>query len=174
MVWARILANITGTVIQELLFRNEYLAAENPHFGKQKSSAARCFPREKGATLAEIACRLRQPPLMPPLGFYSSLSAIIGGRELAAGTGLEIPFPGAEIGIAVCLGADAACTRAFAARVASSICPGLRRNSTPVLGEPCTSIIAFHRQPESPNRFNSVYGTIHKSVHRSLSVAGVQ
>jgi len=29
MDWARILAYITGTVGQELLLRNEYLAAEN-------------------------------------------------------------------------------------------------------------------------------------------------
>ena len=29
MNWARILAYITGTVDQELLLRNEYLAAEN-------------------------------------------------------------------------------------------------------------------------------------------------
>jgi hypothetical protein len=29
MNWARILAHVTGTVDQELLLRNEYLAAEN-------------------------------------------------------------------------------------------------------------------------------------------------
>jgi putative transposase len=29
MIWARILAYITGTVDHELLLRNEYLAAEN-------------------------------------------------------------------------------------------------------------------------------------------------
>ncbi len=29
MIWARMLAYITGTVDQELLLRNEYLAAEN-------------------------------------------------------------------------------------------------------------------------------------------------
>jgi hypothetical protein len=29
MVWARMLAYVTGTVDQELLARNEYLAAEN-------------------------------------------------------------------------------------------------------------------------------------------------
>ncbi len=29
MIWARMLAYITGTVDQELLQRNEYLAAEN-------------------------------------------------------------------------------------------------------------------------------------------------
>ena len=31
MVWARMLAYITGTVDQELLLRNEYLVAENPN-----------------------------------------------------------------------------------------------------------------------------------------------
>jgi hypothetical protein len=31
MDWARILAYVTGTVDQELLARNEYLAAENPY-----------------------------------------------------------------------------------------------------------------------------------------------
>ena len=31
MVWARMLAYITGTVDQELLLRNEYLAAERDH-----------------------------------------------------------------------------------------------------------------------------------------------
>jgi putative transposase len=29
MLWARLLAYVTGTVNQELLLRNEYLAAEN-------------------------------------------------------------------------------------------------------------------------------------------------
>jgi hypothetical protein len=29
MIWVRMLAYITGTVVQELLLRNEYLAAEN-------------------------------------------------------------------------------------------------------------------------------------------------
>ena len=29
MIWARLLAYVTGTVNQELLSRNEYLAAEN-------------------------------------------------------------------------------------------------------------------------------------------------
>jgi putative transposase len=29
MIWARMLAYITGTVDQELLLRNEYLAAKN-------------------------------------------------------------------------------------------------------------------------------------------------
>jgi hypothetical protein len=38
MEWARLLAYITGTVDQELLLRNEYLAAESPsgHFTWQR------------------------------------------------------------------------------------------------------------------------------------------
>ena len=36
MVWARMLAYITGTVDQKLLLRNEYLAAENPEFNAAK------------------------------------------------------------------------------------------------------------------------------------------
>jgi hypothetical protein len=34
MDWARMLAYVTGTVDQELLARNEYLAAENPVWTK--------------------------------------------------------------------------------------------------------------------------------------------
>jgi hypothetical protein len=34
MIWARMLAYITGTVDQELLLRNEYLAAESPSCAK--------------------------------------------------------------------------------------------------------------------------------------------
>ena len=53
MLWARMLAYVTGTVNQELLLRNEYLAAENRilrdqikgrlllFFGKPKGYAGR-------------------------------------------------------------------------------------------------------------------------------------
>jgi putative transposase len=44
MVWARMLAYITGTVDQELLLRNEYLAAEN-RCGSSKLNAAVFFRR---------------------------------------------------------------------------------------------------------------------------------
>jgi len=36
MLWARLLAYVTGIVNQELLFRNEYLAAENRVLRGQK------------------------------------------------------------------------------------------------------------------------------------------
>ena len=42
MVWARMLAYITGTVDQELLLRNEYLAAE-----KRGHEALRQLPRRR-------------------------------------------------------------------------------------------------------------------------------
>jgi putative transposase len=37
MMWARMLAYITGTVDQELLLRNEYLATENPYGQKSQT-----------------------------------------------------------------------------------------------------------------------------------------
>jgi hypothetical protein len=38
MIWAQLLAYVTGTVDQELLLRNEYLAAENPYGQKSQTS----------------------------------------------------------------------------------------------------------------------------------------
>jgi hypothetical protein len=57
MVGARMLAYITGTVDQELLLRNEYLAAENRIFKAQIKGRLLLSEGEK-ATLAEIAYRL--------------------------------------------------------------------------------------------------------------------
>ena len=62
MIWVRMLAYITGTVDQELLLRNEYLAAEN------RILRAQCKGRlllsdAKKATLAEIAQRLARKAL---------------------------------------------------------------------------------------------------------------
>jgi len=48
MLWARMLAYVTGTVNQELLLRNEYLAAENRILRDQGSLAA--FGKPKGYT----------------------------------------------------------------------------------------------------------------------------
>jgi hypothetical protein len=42
MIWARMLAYITETVDQELLLRNEYLAAEN-RILRAKSKAGCCY-----------------------------------------------------------------------------------------------------------------------------------
>ncbi len=54
MDWVRILAYITGTVDQELLLRNEYLAAENPILKAQLKTRLRLTDAER-VTLAEIA-----------------------------------------------------------------------------------------------------------------------
>src|ERR1019366_2625974 len=57
MIWARMLAYITGTVDQELLLRNEYLAAENRILRAQIKGRLLLSEADK-ATLAEIAHRL--------------------------------------------------------------------------------------------------------------------
>jgi len=57
MEWARILAYITGTVDQELLLRNEYLAAENRILKSQLKTPLWLTDAER-MTLAEIAHRL--------------------------------------------------------------------------------------------------------------------
>ena len=46
MLWARLLAYVIGTVNQELLLRNEYLAAENRILRGQIKCRG-CLPKEK-------------------------------------------------------------------------------------------------------------------------------
>jgi putative transposase len=55
--WARILAYVTGTVDQELLARNEYLAAENGILKAQLNGRLKLSDGER-ATLGEIGHRL--------------------------------------------------------------------------------------------------------------------
>ena len=62
MIWARMLAYITGTVDQELLLRNEYLAAENRILKAQIKGRLLLSEADK-ATLAEIAHRLGRKAL---------------------------------------------------------------------------------------------------------------
>src|SRR5262249_62016954 len=57
MEWARILAYISGTVDQELLLRNEYLAAENQILRGQLKGRPKLSDAE-GARLGEIGRRL--------------------------------------------------------------------------------------------------------------------
>ena len=57
MDWARILAYVTGTVDQELLARNEYLAAENRIMKAQLKGLLKLSDAERGA-LGEIGHRL--------------------------------------------------------------------------------------------------------------------
>jgi hypothetical protein len=62
MDWVRILAYITGTMDQELLLRNEYLAAENRILKAQLKTPLRLTDAER-MTLAEIAYRLGRKAL---------------------------------------------------------------------------------------------------------------
>ena len=62
MDWARILAYVTGTVDQELLARNEYLAAENRIMKAQLRGRLKLSDAERGA-LGEIGHRLRRKAL---------------------------------------------------------------------------------------------------------------
>jgi putative transposase len=62
MDWARILAYITGTVNQELLLRNEYLAAENRILKAQLKTPLRLTDGER-VNLAEIAHHLGRKAL---------------------------------------------------------------------------------------------------------------
>src|ERR1035441_6281822 len=62
MVWVRMLAYITGTVDQELLLRNEYLAAENRILKGQIKGRLLLSEADK-ATLAEAPQRLGRKAL---------------------------------------------------------------------------------------------------------------
>jgi putative transposase len=62
MLWARLVAYVTGTVDQELLLRNEYLTAENRILRGQIKDRLVLSEGEK-ATLAEIAHRLSRKAL---------------------------------------------------------------------------------------------------------------
>ena len=62
MDWTRILAYITGSVDQELLLRNEYLAAENRILRAQLNGCLRLSDAER-ATLGEIGSRLGRKAL---------------------------------------------------------------------------------------------------------------
>ena len=60
MDWVRILAYVTGTVDQELLARNEYLAAENCILKAQLTGPLRISDGERKA-LGEVGYRLGRP-----------------------------------------------------------------------------------------------------------------
>jgi homeodomain-containing protein len=62
MDWARVLAYVTGTVDQELLARNEYLAAENRILKAQLRGRLKLSDAER-ATLGEIGHRLGRKAL---------------------------------------------------------------------------------------------------------------
>ena len=62
MICAQLLAYATGAVNQELLLRNEYLAAEN-RILKAQIKGRLLLSKEEKATLAEIAHRLPRKSL---------------------------------------------------------------------------------------------------------------
>jgi hypothetical protein len=59
MDWARVLAYVTGTVDQELLARNEYLAAENRILKAQLKGGLKLSDAER-ATLGEYEAWMKQ------------------------------------------------------------------------------------------------------------------
>src|SRR5215471_5451411 len=93
MLWARLLAYVTGTVNQELLLRNEYLAAEN-RILKAQIKGRLLLSEEEKATLAEIAHRLGRKALEEVAGaaqpdtiwagIGSSLQKSLMGRDFAS------------------------------------------------------------------------------------------
>jgi len=83
MDWPRILAHITGTVEQELLLRNEYLAAENRILKAQIKGRLRLSDPEK-KTLAQIGHRLGRKAL-ENVANAARPDTILGGfRKLVA------------------------------------------------------------------------------------------
>jgi putative transposase len=83
MIWARMLAYITGTVDQELLLRNEYLAAENRILRAQIKGRLLLADTEK-ATLAEIAHRLGRKALEELAAVAKPDTLLAWYRELIA------------------------------------------------------------------------------------------
>src|SRR5216684_2711048 len=96
MDWARILAYVTGTVDQELLARNEYLAAENRIIKAQLKGRLKLSDAERGA-LGEIGHRLGRKVLADVatiarpdniLGWYRKLVACkFDGSKARRGSG---------------------------------------------------------------------------------------
>jgi hypothetical protein len=91
MDWARILAHVTGTVDQELLARNEYLAAENRIIKVQLKGRLRLSGAERPR-------RVPQPPAVPrtatqraldPRTFPSAISLNYKDFLQSAPSGLE-------------------------------------------------------------------------------------
>src|SRR5260370_6920182 len=100
MLWARLLAYVAGTVNQELLLRNEYLAAENRILRGQIKGRLLLSEGER-ATLAEIAHRLGRREMEDVtatakpetiLGWYLKLLANkFDGSNIRLIVGLPIP-----------------------------------------------------------------------------------
>ena len=84
MIWVRMLAYITGTLDQELLLKNEYLAAENRILRAQIKGRLLLSDAEK-ATLAEIAHRLGRKALEELSAVATPNTLLAWYRKLIAG-----------------------------------------------------------------------------------------
>ena len=84
MDWARILAYVTGLVDQELLVRNEYLAAENRILKEQLKGRLKLSDVER-ATLAEIGHRLGRKILAEVATLARPDTILAWYRKLVAG-----------------------------------------------------------------------------------------
>ena len=82
-MWARMLAYMTGTVDQELLLRNEYLAAENRILRAKIKGRVLLSDAEK-ATLAEIAYRLGRKALAEVAAVATPETLLTWYRKLIA------------------------------------------------------------------------------------------
>ena len=83
MDWARILTYVTGTVDQELLARNEYLAAENRIMKAQLRGRTKLSDAERGA-LGEIGHRLGRK-VLAEIAIVAQPDTILGWyRKLVA------------------------------------------------------------------------------------------
>jgi hypothetical protein len=83
MIWAQLLAYVTGTVDQELLLRNEYLVAEN-RILKAQIKGRLLLSEEEKATLAEIAHRLGRKALEEVAGAAQPDTILRWYRKLIA------------------------------------------------------------------------------------------
>ena len=83
MIWTRMLAYITGTVDQELLLRNEYLAAEN-RILRAKIKGRLLLSHSEKTTLAEIARRLGRKALQDVASAATPDTLLRWYRELVA------------------------------------------------------------------------------------------
>ena len=89
MDWPRLLAYITGRVDQELLLRNEYLAAENRILRAKIKGRLQLSDGEK-CTLAEIAHRLGRKALAE-VAMAAKPDTILGWyRKLVARRRVEV------------------------------------------------------------------------------------
>jgi putative transposase len=104
MDWARMLAYVTGTVDQELLARNEYLAAENRILKAQLKGRLKLSDAERGV-LGEIGHRLGRKVLADLatvarpdsiLGWYRKLIACKFDGSKARGPGRPRIEPAVE------------------------------------------------------------------------------